>query len=310
MSQNNKDYYDLVIIGAGIAGMTGALYAARAKLHFLILEKQFYGGQGNLTHRIENFPGFKSISGSELMQNIHDQLNYFGVSIRSEEVVAIDSFKENVLVKTTGASFESKFVIMATGATHKTLSIPGEKEFTGRGVSYCGTCDAPFFSQKNVVVIGGGNTALEEALFLAKFAEQVTIIHRRNSLRGLKILEDEARRNSKISFIFNTIIKEIHGSDTVERVILEDLVKKRTFSLKTDGVFVFIGYCPQTNILKDIVSRDDSGYIITNDTLESSHPRILAAGDARSNPLKQLITAAADGAIAAYSVIKKITGYY
>ena len=307
-TNSNNETYDLVIIGAGIAGMTAAIYASRAKLRLLVLEKFFPGGQAMLTHRVENYPGFSSISGSDLVQNIQLQAEHFGARITSEEVTSIlPGDTEHVLV--TGSNhYRTKNIIVAAGAHPKTLNIPGEKEFTGKGVSYCGTCDAAFFPDKDVAVIGGGDTAIEEALFITKFAKTVTVIHRRDCLRAIKVLDEEARRNSKIHFRLNANVKEIKGKDTVKSMLIENVKTGKTETLNVDGVFIFVGYKPQSDFAS-CVDCDEQGYIITDENCETATKGIFAVGDVRNGPLKQMVTAASDGAVAAYIVTKRITGY-
>ena len=309
MNKTDNENYDLVIIGAGIAGMTAAIYASRAKLHLLVLEKFFPGGQAMLTHRVENYPGFSSISGSELVQNIQSQAEHFGSKITSEEVARILPGDTEHVVETEKSRYTTKNIIVASGAHPKTLNIPGEKECTGKGVSYCGTCDAAFFPDKDVAVVGGGDTAIEEALFIAKFAKTVTVIHRRDRLRAIKVLEEEARKNSKIRFLLESTVKEIQGKDAVESLVLENVKTGKTNTLNVDGVFIFVGYRPQSDFAL-CVDRDERGYIITDGNCETATKGIFAIGDVRNGPLKQMVTAAGDGATAAYTITKRITGYY
>lgn len=294
--------YDLIIIGAGPAGLTAGIYAKRAGIDPLVLEKGVIGGQAVLTDLIENYPGFSGISGLELMQKFELQTKNLGIKIQRAEVMRIETKGAQKTIKTIETSdkkYSAKAVIVATGTSAKKLGIKGEEEFLGRGISYCATCDAPFFKQKNVLVVGGGDAAIKEALFLTKFAKKVYVAHRRAELRATKILADRLLANKKVDVIWDTIVNEIIGEEKVKKVCLENLAERRKYELAVDGVFVFIGSVPNTGFIK--VKKDKEGYIITNDKMETSLTGIFAAGDCRAKVLRQIATAVADGALAAVS---------
>ncbi len=300
--------HDVVIIGGGPAGLTAGIYAARGGLKALICEEKLLGGQIVLSFEVENYPGFPDgISGMELIERFTKQAEKFGVEITYEGVEKIEDHREHKSVYlTNGTCIKTKTVIIAAGATADKLGCPGEKKFTGKGVSYCATCDGAFFRGKTVAVIGGGDSALEEALYLTNLAKKVYIIHRRDSLRAIKILQDRAMQNDKIEFIFNHIVKEIQGDKFVNGLLLENTKTKELTRLPVDGVFIYIGTTPNTEFVKDLIELDEEGYIIVNDKMETNVPGIYAAGDIRVSPLRQVVTAASDGAIAASSAQKYI----
>ncbi|MFH1202039.1 MAG: thioredoxin-disulfide reductase [Candidatus Omnitrophota bacterium] len=300
--------YDVVIIGAGPAGLTAAIYAGRSRLATLVIEKTAVGGQLMLTHTIENFPGFPGgISSNELVRQMHKQAEDFGAKFVFDEAGKIDidlKEKSGASIKTIHGQadkYQARSVIVATGAHYKKLGIPQEDRFTGRGVSYCATCDGPLFKDKTVAVIGGGNTAAVEAIFLAKFAKKVYLIHRRDKLRATKILEEEMAKTQKIEFILNAVAIEIVGKDRVEAVKLKDVNREKTDLLECDGVFIFVGLQPQTEFLNGILKLDDQGHIIIDERMETSVTGIFAAGDCCAKQLRQVVTACSDGAQAAYS---------
>ncbi len=303
--------YDLVIIGSGPAGLTAGIYAARARLKAVILEKMLPGGQVITTTKVENYPGFpEGIDGPELMMRFENQVRNLGMEIKSPfEVKKIELQGEKKIVYGDAETIEAKALIIATGARFKHLNVPGEKEFIGRGVSYCGTCDAPFFRNLEIAVVGGGNTAIVEALHLTKFAKRVYVIHRRDQLRAEKALQEEALANEKISFIWNTVVKEIRGKNNVESLLLENVKTKETFELKVQGCFIFIGIVPNSELVKDLVELDENGFIVTDEYCRTSVPGIFAAGDVRKSPLKQIATAVGEGAIAAVSAERYISGH-
>ena len=298
--------YDAIVIGAGPAGLTAGIYLSRAGISTLILEKITPGGQAALTETIENYPGFpESIGGFELIKKMEEQTKKFGAIIENEEVVKIDVSKnlkcKSFEVLTNKDKYNSLSIIISTGSQPKKLNIKGEEEFIGRGVSYCATCDAPFFKDKEVIVIGGGNSAIDEALFLTKFASKVNLIHRRDRLRATKILQERAYANKKINFILNSIITEIKGQEDVHSVRIKNLRTEKEEDMQTSGVFVFTGFLPNTKFLQGLVNLDEEGYIITDENMKTSECGIFACGDVRKKILRQVVTACSDGAIAAFS---------
>jgi thioredoxin reductase (NADPH) len=297
--------HDLIIIGAGPAGLTAALYAGRSRLKTLLLEKMAVGGRILMSEAIENFPGFPGgISTPDLIQRMKEQVDELGIEIIAEEVSDIDCV--NKLVKAGGKEYTAKAIIIATGAKPRRLNVPGEERLTGRGISYCATCDAPFFKDKNVVVVGGGDAVAEEALYLARFAREVIIVHRRDDLRASVILQERLQENKKINFILSSVIVEITGSARVEAVKVKDLKTGKEKKVDCDGVFIFIGYDPDTQVFKNKLQLDESGFIMTSDTLAASEEGVFACGDCRKKSLYQVITACADGAVAADSAYKYI----
>ncbi len=295
----NKEY-EIVIIGGGPAGLTAGLYTSRARLKSLLLEKGLTGGQMTEAGQIDYYPGFpEGISGLELGQLMHQQAAKYGLKTVMAEATGIELQEGQKIIKTTEGNFTSKAVIIASGSERHKLGVPGEKEFTGKGVSYCATCDGDFFKELPVAVVGGGNAAITEALHLSKLASKVIVIHRRNQLRATRILQEKAFSEPKIEFLWDTIVEEIEGEDLVKRIKLRQVKTGQNSALDIDGVFVSIGFKPNTDYLKGILSLDASGAIITNDRLETNIPGIFAAGDIRQNSARQVITAAGDGATAA-----------
>ncbi len=294
--------YDLIIIGGGPAGLTAYLYAARARLKTLLLEKLSPGGQVLTIDFIENYPGFPDgIRGWELIEKFVAQVEKLGLERLNAEVISLtlaDNWKVITLVN--GQSLKTKAVIVATGASPRRLGIPGEQELVGKGVSYCATCDGPFFTDQVVAVVGGGNTAVQEAIFLTKFAKKVYLIHRRDQLRAQKILQERALANEKIEFIWNTVVREVIGKDYVEAVRLFNRVTEEERLLPVDGLFIFVGLTPQTSFLEGLLELDERGFIVTDAEMRTNVPGIFAAGDVRSKACRQIITAAGDGAVAAY----------
>jgi thioredoxin reductase (NADPH) len=292
--------YQLIILGGGPAGLTAGIYAARNKLNTLLIEKAMPGGLITMADWVENYPGFPDgVSGLDLAINMQKQAEKFGLKIVIDEVNSLVLKDRLKIVKTTGGSYEAKALIIACGSDRINLNVPGEKEFTGRGVSYCATCDAAFFRDQPVAVVGGGNSAISEALHIAKFASAVTLIHRRDQLRAVRILEDKARAEPKIQFIWNTTVSAVEGKEQVEKLRLVNVATGQKSVLAVSGVFVSIGQRPNTGFLKGIVPLDAGGYIITNEKMETAAPGILAAGDIRSNSIRQTISVAGDGATAA-----------
>lgn len=297
--------YDVIIIGGGPAGLTAGIYAKRAMLNAVLLEKMGIGGQITITYLIENYPGFSEISGAELAEKLEQHAKKFGLEIKSMvEVLNIEDRGKTKLVKTTDGEVEAKAVIIASGTAPRKIGIKGELEFTGRGVSYCATCDGFFFKEKDIVVVGGGDSAITEAIFLAKMAKHVYIVHRRDKLRAEKINQEHAFANPRISFVWDSVVEEIAGKNVVERVVVRDVKTNETRELKTDGVFVYIGLIPNTGFVD--VEKDERGFIIAKDCMETSVRGIFVAGDCRLTPLRQIATAVGDGAIAAVSAERYI----
>ena len=291
---------DLVIVGAGPAGLTAGLYAARAAIDTVLIEREMPGGQAATTEQIENYPGFPGgISGSELSIKMAEQVKEFGCEIVYSDVENIEREENAFRIKHLNGEIIAKSVIVATGAKPILLGIKGEQEFHGRGVSYCATCDGAFFRDKKVAVIGGGNAAVEEAIFLTKFASKVYLIHRRDKLRAAKIAQKKAFDNPKIEFVWNSVLEEIKGNQTVEKVIIKNVKTGESSELSVDGVFVFIGTQANSDLLKGLVDLDERGYVIAGEDTVTKVPGLYVAGDLRKKPMKQVVTAAADGAVAA-----------
>lgn len=296
----NMNEYEVIIIGGGPAGLSAALYAARARLRSLLIEKGPLGGQITNAELIENYPGFpQGVSGMELGQLMQQQAAKYGLETLAAEATALELQGEKKLVTTTRGKFTARAVIIASGSERRKLGIPGEEEFTGRGVSYCATCDGPFFKESTVAVVGGGDAAITEALHLVKFASRVKVIHHRKELRASRILQEKALAEPKIEFIWDTRVVGIEGRDKVKRLNLSNVVTGEKATLEVAGVFVAIGLKPNTDYLKGVLPLDDAGYIVTNEKMETKVPGVFAAGDVRLNSARQAITAAGDGATAA-----------
>ncbi|OAG27205.1 thioredoxin-disulfide reductase [Thermodesulfatator autotrophicus] len=294
--------FDLAIIGGGPAGLTAYLYAARARLNTVLIEKTSPGGQVLITDFVENYPGFPDgISGFELIDTFIAQVKKLGFEPLREEVVRLEDLGLNKkLIFASDKELLAQTVIVASGAKPNTLGIPGEKEFTGRGVSYCATCDGPFFRDQVVAVVGGGNTAVQEALFLTKFVQKVFLIHRRDQLRAQKILQERALGHEKIKPIWNTVVEEILGDDQVKAIKLKNRKTGEESILEVNGVFIFIGITPNSDFVKGLLNLDEWGFIITDNEMRTNIPGIFAAGDVRAKACRQIVTACGDGATAAY----------
>ena len=293
--------YDLIIIGAGPAGLTAGLYAARGRLNALLLERLAPGGQVLNTDWVENYPGFpEGISGYELMEKMKAQVEHFDLPIRMEEVIELELHPQKKIVITHKERLEAKVLILALGATPKKLGIEGEEPLIGKGVSYCATCDGPFYRDQEVAVIGGGDTALEEAIFLTRFADKVHLAHRRDKLRAVKLLQDRAMAEEKIEFIWDTVPVRIMGESGVEGIELKNVKTGEIARKEVQGVFVFIGTQPNTDVINGMVKQDENGFVITDEKMETSIPGVFAAGDIRSKVLRQVSTAVGDGANAAF----------
>jgi len=303
--------YDVIIIGSGSAGYTAAIYSCRAGRKTLLIAGSIPGGQLMLTSDVENFPGFpESIVGPELMEHMRKQAERFGPEIVYDDASDVDFKSRPLSVTVDKKTYEGKTVIISTGANAKWLGIPSETKFRGHGVSSCATCDGYFFREKNVVVVGGGDTAMEEATFLANITKKVTVVHRRDKLRASQIMQERSLKNPKISFVWDSVVKEILGDNNVTGITSKNLKTGKEQLLKTDGVFVAIGYEPNTSIFKGQIDLDPKGYIITHKETETNVPGVFAAGDVRDFRYRQAITAAADGCKAAMDADRFIGEHY
>ncbi|MCA6079867.1 MAG: thioredoxin-disulfide reductase [Endomicrobium sp.] len=292
--------YDVIIIGGGPAGLSAAIYASRARLKTLLIEKNGCGGQMITTCSLENYPGFNGgIDGFELARKFEDQAKDFGAEIIYDEAVRIEYGLAKKVIA-ANCTYETKTVIIAAGTHAKKMNIRGEEKFLGRGVSFCATCDAPFYKDKNVLVVGGGDSAIEEAVYISKFAKNVTIAHRRDKLRATKILQERMRLHPNISVIYNTVPKEISGRDFPEKITMTNIKTNENKDLKIDGIFVFIGLIPNTAFFSGL-ALDEAGYVITDENMNTSVAGIFACGDIRKKQLRQVVTAVSDGAQAAIS---------
>lgn len=292
--------YDVVIIGAGPAGMTAAVYTSRGNLSTLMIERGIPGGQMANTEEVENYPGFEHILGPELSTKMFEHAKKFGAEYAYGDVQEIKDGEAYKTIKAGGKEYKARAIIITTGAEYKKMGIPGEKELGGRGVSYCAVCDGAFFKNKELVVVGGGDSAVEEGVYLTRFASKVTIVHRRDALRAQKILQDRAFANEKIDFIWNHTVKEIKDSNgKVGGVTLQSTVDESEQEFSTDGVFIYIGMLPLTKPFAELGILNENGYILTNDQMETKIPGIFAAGDVREKTLRQIVTATGDGSVAA-----------
>ncbi len=301
--------YDVIIVGGGPAGLTAGLYTSRAKLKSLLIEKGLTGGLVTTTEMVENYPGFdEGITGAELARKMERQATRFGLEIIQGSVTRISvNGKIKLLTFDDNKQYEAKTVIFATGAHPRYLKVEGEDEFRGKGVSYCATCDGAFFKGEKIAVVGGGDSAVQEAIFLTKFADTVYIIHRRDQLRAEKILQERALSNPKITLIWNSIVEKIAGDNSgVKGVHIKNVKTQEIRILDVQGVFIYIGYNPNTEFLAGLANLDANNYIITDENMRTSAPGIFAAGDVRSKPLKQIATAVGDGATAAVAAEKYI----
>ncbi len=294
--------YDLVIIGGGPAGLTAGLYAARARLKVILVEKITPGGQILVTDWIENYPGFpEGLTGIDLVQKMTDQVNKFDIEIESAEVQGLDLSEQVKIIKLSDREISTHTVIIATGASPSKLGVPGEDSLYGKGLSSCATCDGPFFRDKVVAAVGGGDTAVQESIFLTKFASKVYLIHRRDELRATKIIQERAFENDKIEILWDTVVTGFEGLFNVEKVNIKNVKTGAPENLTVDGCFVWVGISPNTGFIKDSVKLDESGFIIANSRMETSVPGVFVAGDVRNTPLRQVATAVGDGATAAVS---------
>jgi len=306
---SEEKIYDVIIAGAGPAGMTAAVYTSRGNLTTLMVERGMPGGQMANTEDVENYPGFDHILGPELSTKMFEHAKKFGAEYAYGDIKEIFDEGDYKIIKAGSKEYKARAVIVATGAEYKKLGVPGEKELSGRGVSYCAVCDGAFFKQKELVVIGGGDSAVEEAVYLTRFASKVTVIHRRDELRAQKILQQRAFDNEKIDFIWDTVVKEINGTDgKVSSVTIENTKTGEQSDFPTDGVFVYVGMLPLNASVLNLGITNEQGYIETNSEMETKIPGIFAAGDIREKSLRQIVTATGDGSIAAQNVQHYVEG--
>ncbi len=308
----NDRHYDIVIIGAGPAGLSAGLYAARARRRTLLLEREVTGGQIALTSTIENYPGFEEINGFDLGQQMQRQAEKYGLETSFTEVTGISQNDRLHSIQTKegetkDGAYTAKAVIYTSGADYNKLGVPGEAELTGKGVSYCATCDAAFFKDQVCAVVGGGDAAMDEGLFVTRYASKVYVIHRRDELRASKILQERAFANDKMEFVWDTVVTEIEGADAVERLRLQNVKTNEASTLDVTGVFIFIGLTPNTNLLEGKVKMDAGGHVYVNEWMETEVPGLFVAGDVRVNSARQVVTAAGDGATAAIRADHYIT---
>ena len=297
--------YDYIIIGAGVAGLASAQYAARGGLNTIVLEGTSMGGQATQIAELENYPGvFPAVNGYDFIDTMRKQAESFGAQIKQVTVSSIDKKGSDFVVVTKKETYIAPALLIATGAIHRNLEVPGEKELTGRGVSYCAVCDGPFFRNKKIVVVGGGDSACSEAIYLSTISKDVSIIHRRDSFRAQKAVTDKMLA-SGVKPVYDTVVKKINGTNKVESVTIENVKTGEQSELACDAVFVFTGMIPQTALV-EMLPKDEAGYIITNDEMETAIPGLFAAGDVRSKSFRQIVTAAADGAIAANAAKKML----
>jgi len=298
-----KADYDLVIIGGGPAGLTAGIYASRARLNVLLLEKAAPGGQVLVSDWIENYPGFPvGSSGYDLVTKMVEQAKRFGLTIETSEVLSLDLSEAVKKIELNGKTITALSIIIATGASPRKLGVPGEDMFIGKGVSFCATCDGPFFKEHVVAAVGGGDTAVQESIFLTKFAKKVYLIHRRDELRATKILQERAMENDKIEFVWDSVVTSIGGGLTnVEKISVKNVKTGEEKEIPVSGCFVWVGTFPNTSFLKDTLKVDENGFIIAGQNMETSVPGVFAVGDVRNTPLRQIVTAVGDAAIAAVS---------
>lgn len=297
--------YDMLVLGGGPAGFTAAIYAGRARLSVLVIEEMLSGGQIATTDKVENYPGFPAgINGLEFGQLLEEQARNFGAEMALATINSV-SLSENIKeVHTTEGTFRGKTIVLATGTRSRPLNVPGEAELKGRGVSYCVTCDGSFFTDRDVMIVGGGDSAVEEALVMTRFASKVYLVHRRDELRAIQILQERAKAHPKIELVLNTEVEKINGEEQVESVTLHDKAQNKTWDVQVDGVFLYVGLVPNTEFLAEQLERDQKGYLVANEAMETSVPGVFAAGDLRVKPLRQVVTAVADGAVAATSAVR------
>ena len=302
--------YDIVIIGGGPGGLAAGLYAARARRRTLLIEKGVVGGQISLTELVENYPGIESINGFDLAQGMLKHAQTFGLETRFAEVSGLERRDGLWLLRTGEGDLSARAVIVASGADYNRLGVPGEERLTGRGVSYCATCDAAFFKDQEVAVVGGGDSALDEGMFAARFASRVTVIHRRDQLRASRILQERAMANPKMEFVWNTVVTEVLGEGEVTGVRLLNRATEQESVLAVSAVFIFIGQHPNTDYLRGLVPMDDGGHVLVNDWMETDQPGLYAAGDVRQNSARQVATSVGDGVTAVIAADHYISNHF
>ncbi|NLJ34556.1 MAG: thioredoxin-disulfide reductase [Firmicutes bacterium] len=300
--------HDVIIIGGGPAGLTAGIYASRAKLKTILIEKGMAGGQIAVTEKVENYAGFSAGAGRELIAIMEGQAREFGTEMVMGEVKAVRLSEDIKVVTTNRGEYRAPVVILATGSHSRKLNVPGEDEFMGRGVSFCATCDGPFYEGLPVMVVGGGDAAVEEGLALTRYAQKVYLVHRRDALRATKIVQERAFANDKIAFIWDSVVEELVGDQQLEKALVRNVKDGQVREVDISGIFIYIGFIPNTAFVADEVEVDEGGYIITNDVMETSVPGVYAAGDCRRKLLRQAVTAAGDGATAAFAAEKYLEG--
>lgn len=299
--------FDTVILGGGPAGFAAGMYASRGAISTAIIDVNMLGGQPSNYLELENYPGFSAIGGFELMEKFEEHADKFGVEkFPMQEIESIDLVSIPKIIKTTEAEFRAKTVIIATGAKPMKLNVPGELEYVGRGVSYCAVCDGAFYKDKVVAVVGGGNSAVEEAMYLTKFASKVYLIHRRNELRADKIVQERAFKNEKMEFVWDSVVREIKGENCVTTLLIENVKSAELSELSVDGVFPYIGILPNVDGFNGQLEQDSKGFIVTDETMKTSIDGVYAVGDVRVTPLRQVVTAASDGAIGAVYAVRYV----
>ncbi|MCI9616680.1 MAG: thioredoxin-disulfide reductase [Eubacterium sp.] len=295
----NKVDYDIIIVGAGAAGMTAAIYGVRSGKSILLIEEKMYGGQIINTPQVENYPGIETISGASFATNLYNQAKGLGAEYLSGKVTEIKDCGDTKEVTVNDNSYKAESVIIATGARNRTLNVPGEIELTGKGVSYCATCDGMFFRNRDVAVVGGGNTALEDALFLSDYCNKVYIIHRRDTFRGEKQLEESLRAKENVVFLLNRVVEEIQGKETLESIIVKEKDGDKSDKISINGLFIAVGQVPDNDVFSNVVELDEYGYIAAGEDCKTNCEGVYAAGDCRTKSIRQLTTATSDGAVAA-----------
>jgi len=302
--------YDIIIVGAGPAGLAAGLYAARARRRTLLLERKVIGGQIALTYAVENYPGIDSINGFDLAEAMQQQAEKYGMQTASEDVTSIARQGDRHVVRTADGEYITKTVILAGGADYNRLGVTGEEQLTGRGVSYCATCDAAFYRDQTVAVVGGGDAALDEGLFVARYAKKLYMVHRRDTLRASAILQERAFVEPKMEWVWNSVVEEIEGTDAVTGVRLQNVVTGGSSKLDVTGVFIFIGMTPNSDHLRDLLRLDAGGHVCVNEWMETEVPGLYAAGDLRANSARQVVSAAGDGATAAIRADRYISEHF